>query len=528
MRAHDFIAEATIRDQIVADFRKDGGNIDDYYVRFTGQDKLGYSARQSFGHSPDVDNPDFDLEYIGYGKGRPALWFYPLSYYLKNKDLYATKHPHVWLVKLKPTAWLQTVDRKTNTVEPAPAGKQRVGIMKLSSVPSAIFFKPGFDVVKKYYDYAGQHQRHGQVKGRPAPTFMDRLRGVTESQQTPADAWIKKVYDQYQDWPYGRGDKVMVWGEGEDQQFAVFALKPVLGKTNQVDIDWFQAHPQRQGVGSRAMAELQKLAQSDGIGLKLFPWDKGQVSQAALKRFYKRAGFNPIGKGATSMQWDPEQLEEGLKDWVAALAATGALALGTPADAKQAPVAPQTQSVEQVSQVLAKPAAQVLKKTAIKAGIVGTELAQFMAQCAHETANFTSMKEHGGSLDFKKYDIKHNPRKARALGNVKPGDGAKFAGRGFIQLTGRDNYKRAGQALGLPLEQQPELVEHPDVAAKVAVWFWQSRVAPKVASFHDTKQATKPINPGMRGLADRQAKFNAIKQGAMATPQQLAPRGRKI
>jgi predicted chitinase len=71
------------------------------------------------------------------------------------------------------------------------------------------------------------------------------------------------------------------------------------------------------------------------------------------------------------------------------------------------------------------------------------------------------------------------------------------------------------------------LVEKPEIAAKVAVWFWQNRVAPRVANFNDTQQATKPINPGMRGLADRHTKFNAIKQGAMTTPQQLAPRGRR-
>jgi len=197
MRAQEFLIEATVRDQIVADFKKHGGNIDDYYVRFTDQDKLGYSARQSFGHSPDVDDPAFDLEYIGYGKGRPALWFYPLSYYLRNKDLYATKHPHAWLVKLKPQAWLQDVDSKTQGVEPAPPGKERVGIMKMSSVPSAIFFKPAFDVVGKYYDYAGQHQRHGEVKGRPAPTFMDRLRGVTEGTDfTNAVNSIEKLVKQ--------------------------------------------------------------------------------------------------------------------------------------------------------------------------------------------------------------------------------------------------------------------------------------------------------------------------------------------
>lgn len=178
MRALEFLSEAKVRDQIVADFKKSGGNINDYYVRFTDQDRLGYSAKQKFGRSPDLDDPAFDLEYIGYGKGRPALWFYPLNYYLRNKDLYATDHPYVWLVKLKPNAWLQTVTAKTKAVEPAPQGQQRVGILRLSSIPAAIFFKPAFDVVGKYYDYAGQHQRHGKVKGRPAPTFLDRLRGI--------------------------------------------------------------------------------------------------------------------------------------------------------------------------------------------------------------------------------------------------------------------------------------------------------------------------------------------------------------
>ena len=92
------------------------------------------------------------------------------------------------------------------------------------------------------------------------------------------------------------------------------------------------------------------------------------------------------------------------------------------------------------------------------------------------------------------------------------GDGAKYHGRGFIQLTGRDNYKRAGIALGLPLEKHPELVEDPDIAAKVTVWFWQQRVQPIVNNFNDTAQVTKPINSGLRGLEDRHNKFAAIMQ----------------
>jgi predicted chitinase len=140
----------------------------------------------------------------------------------------------------------------------------------------------------------------------------------------------------------------------------------------------------------------------------------------------------------------------------------------------------------------------------------GKELAQFVAQCAHETANFSSLKELGGRLDFKKYDPKFNPRKAKMLGNKQVGDGAKYHGRGYIQLTGRDNYKRAGLALGLPLEEQPELVERPDIAAQVAVWFWKNQVVPKVSNFNDTAQVTKPINSGLKGLDDRHNKFASI------------------
>ena len=211
-----------------------------------------------------------------------------------------------------------------------------------------------------------------------------------------------------------------------------------------------------------------------------------------------------------------EDLEEGWKDWVAG-AALGAAALSPQAvDAKVAPkqkpaITQQVQGdANHAIKLLLKPEAKILVQTARASGLRGKELAQFVAQCAHETANFTSLKELGGRLDFKKYDPKYNPRKAKILGNKQVGDGAKYHGRGYIQLTGRDNYKRAGQALGLPLEEQPELVERPDIAAKVAVWFWQNQVAPKVSNFNDTAQVTKPINSGLKGLDDRHNKFASI------------------
>ena len=128
---------------------------------------------------------------------------------------------------------------------------------------------------------------------------------VESTNSNKSQQFIDQVYSQYPDWPYGQADKVMVWGEGEDQQFAAFKLKPGVG-ANTVEIDWIMAGPeQRKGVGSRAVQELQRQAQEAGIRLTLYPWNHGQISQASLTRFYKRNGFKPIAKGAKPMRWSP-------------------------------------------------------------------------------------------------------------------------------------------------------------------------------------------------------------------------------
>jgi hypothetical protein len=112
--------------------------------------------------------------------------------------------------------------------------------------------------------------------------------------------WIDKVYSMYpQQW---QNNHVMPLG---DEQFAMFELVPSMSKRGAVEVKWFQAYPLRQGVGSRAMQELQKLAKQDGIHLTLFPWEHGQVSQAKLMKFYKGQGFKPTMKGSKSMAWDP-------------------------------------------------------------------------------------------------------------------------------------------------------------------------------------------------------------------------------
>jgi putative chitinase len=161
--------------------------------------------------------------------------------------------------------------------------------------------------------------------------------------------------------------------------------------------------------------------------------------------------------------------------------------------------------------LLKKPNAKILYQTAVAAGMQDTELAQFLAQCAHETKNFTTRREDGSKEYFmKKYDKKYNPQNAAILGNVNPGDGARYFGRGDIQLTGRDNYARVGRALGLDLINRPELAENPEIAAKIAVHFWQNRVVPRVDNFADTAAVTRPINRRLAGLDDRDEKFKGL------------------
>lgn len=181
MKFIEVIAEARVppvRDQIRAAVRQHGGSTDQYFVRFTDQDRLGFSARQRFSHTPDVDDPKFDVDYIDTGPGRRALWFYPLATYLKaDQETYAADSPYVWLVRLRDDAWLQPVRRGDRAVKAAPAGKQRVGMLRYSTPPAAIFFEPAYDVIGRYYDFGGQHQRHGRVRGAPPPTWFDRIRG---------------------------------------------------------------------------------------------------------------------------------------------------------------------------------------------------------------------------------------------------------------------------------------------------------------------------------------------------------------
>lgn len=80
------------------------------------------------------------------------------------------------------------------------------------------------------------------------------------------------------------------------------------------------------------------------------------------------------------------------------------------------------------------------------------------------------------------------------LGNLRPGDGRRYKGRGLIQITGRANYHAAGRALDLELEDHPELAAQPAVAARVAAYYLTSHNVPVLADKCAFSAVTRSIN----------------------------------
>jgi len=143
------------------------------------------------------------------------------------------------------------------------------------------------------------------------------------------------------------------------------------------------------------------------------------------------------------------------------------------------------------------------------------EVAHWLAQLAHES----------GQLKYTREIADGSAYEGRAdLGNTQPGDGKRFRGRGFIQLTGRSNYAEYAAASGHNVVAQPELIEDVALAADVSGWFWSARrVWARTEGSADRVLAiTKIINGGTNGLSHRRAFFERVRQ-AMGQPATTAP-----
>jgi putative chitinase len=159
-------------------------------------------------------------------------------------------------------------------------------------------------------------------------------------------------------------------------------------------------------------------------------------------------------------------------------------------------------------------------------------ISHFLAQLLHESGNLLRTIENlnygapGLLSTFRKYftveqatQYARKPEKIAARvyanrmenGDEATGDGWKYRGRGYIQLTGKSNYKALTESLNVDFVANPDLVATPQYAALSAGWYWNSRGINKLADADDILKVTKAINGGTIGLEDRKHHLAHVK-----------------
>jgi predicted chitinase len=162
-----------------------------------------------------------------------------------------------------------------------------------------------------------------------------------------------------------------------------------------------------------------------------------------------------------------------------------------------------------------KALARDLGQAMVKHGITNRRRSiMFIAQVAHESGGFRYREEIASGQAYEG---------RRDLGNNHPGDGRRFKGRSYIQITGRSNYQAVGRALGVDFVSHPERLAEPRYAAQAAAWWWKTHGCSEIADTGNFVAVTRCINGGTNGLSDR------LLYLARATPgaQFLIPQRRK-
>lgn len=156
--------------------------------------------------------------------------------------------------------------------------------------------------------------------------------------------------------------------------------------------------------------------------------------------------------------------------------------------------------------------------------------AHFMGQTMHESNNYKTLEENlnysanglmaiwGSRFPTLEYaqQFARNPQKIAnkvyggRMGNLEEGDGFKYRGRGILQLTGKENYRNTGNALGIDLVGNPDLLLTPKYAALSAGHFWSKRGLNALADIDNYKEITRRINGGQIGLMHREAKTKKV------------------
>jgi putative chitinase len=181
-------------------------------------------------------------------------------------------------------------------------------------------------------------------------------------------------------------------------------------------------------------------------------------------------------------------------------------------------------------------------------------IAGFMAQCAHESDDFRVLEENlnysaealtrvfgryfGAAPKRNAAEYARNPQKianyvymdefrspSSRLGNTQLGDGWKFRGGGIKQLTGRSNFTRFGESIGMTADQAADYVRTKKGAFESACWFWKTNNLERFADRDDIDGMSRAVNGGDNGLADRNSRYTKAKSsiGISSTPAPVNP-----
>lgn len=126
----------------------------------------------------------------------------------------------------------------------------------------------------------------------------------------------------------------------------------------------------------------------------------------------------------------------------------------------------------------------------------------FLATVLHESGGFRYREEIASGAGYEG---------RRDLGNTQPGDGRRYKGRSYIQITGRANYRAVSNALGVNFLANPQKLAEPKYAARAAAWWFKTNGCNELADRGGLVAVTKRVNGGYNGMADRKRYYSRVR-----------------
>lgn len=283
---------------------------------------------------------------------------------------------------------------------------------------------------------------------------------------------------------------------------------------------------------------------SAGTGIAQFFRESGSTVKAKIQDFWST--FTDTSKSVA------KAAEKNVKDFVSPQSGAAKLptsSLSTGELARYAVNSSVDKATNFFSSTRAQRTKEALEAQMDKAGITDPrERAMFMAQMSHESRGFSSSEESFNYRDPQRIAAV-SATAARAgipaiqaamakgpeaiaelmyggrMGNTQPGDAYMYRGRGATQLTGRENYQRYGERIGVDLVNNPQLASNPQIAAKIATEYWKDKGLGDAARAGNVEAVTKGINGGTNGLQERNALYQQYLAASRGSAQPVGGSG---